>query len=77
MTGEVHDVRAQAKLGVKLPHCGFLRVDAFKGFGVVLVHVGHEEQKLPEAPFIKQTQQTFRRQSHPVKTLQPKRGQQL
>lgn len=60
MTGEVHDVQAQAKLGVELPHGGLVRVDAFQGFGVVQVHVGHVDQELPEAPLVKQTQQTLK-----------------
>lgn len=70
MTSEVHNLQAQAKLGINLPHCCFLGVNALKCFGVVQIHVGHKGKKIFVAPFIKQAQQFFRRQSEPVKMTQ-------
>lgn len=61
MAGEVHDVLAQVKFFENVPHGRVLGVDAFHGFGVVLVKVGDKDEEVSEAPFLKQPHQTFRR----------------
>lgn len=61
MAGEVHDVLAQVILFENGPHGRFVGVDAFHGFGVVLVKVGDVDQEVFEASFLKQSHQTFRR----------------
>lgn len=67
MTGEVDDFLSKAKLLENGPHRCLVGVDTFHGFGVILIKVGDEDQEFSEAPFLKQTHQTFRR--HKVQTL--------
>lgn len=67
MTSEVDDFLAEAELLENGPHCCFFGVDAFHGFGVILIKIGNEDQELSEASFLKQTHQTFKR--HTVQTL--------
>lgn len=60
MTSEVHDFLAEAELLENGPHCCFFGVNAFHGFGVILIKVGDEDEELSEASFLKQAHQTFR-----------------